>query len=83
MEDKSKTSSSSTHQNDEFKKELLTWEKFFSVLPDALICTDDQGIILCANKRAEDIFGYSAGEIIGQSIEFLIPMNLRDRHPYY
>lgn len=83
MKKSSKESSCSRQNLEEFKKELLTWEKFFSVLPDALICTDDLGIILCANKRAEDIFGYSTAEIIGQSVEFLIPMNLHDRHTSY
>ena len=40
---------------------------------DAIIGKDLNGIILTWNKGAENIFGYSAEEAIGQSIELLIP----------
>ncbi len=40
---------------------------------DAIIAKDMNGIVLRWNASAERIFGYSAAEIIGQSIKLLIP----------
>jgi protein-histidine pros-kinase len=47
---------------------------------DATIITDREGVIRLANDHAEALFKYDAGELIGKSIEDLIPMEHRDRH---
>lgn len=47
---------------------------------DATIITDHEGRIRLANEHAEALFGYSAGELVGQPIETLIPQEHRDRH---
>jgi PAS domain S-box-containing protein len=45
---------------------------------DAVISKNLNGIILSWNKGAEQLFGFTAGEAIGQSIMMLIPPERRD-----
>jgi len=53
---------------------LLTMES------DAIIATDRAGMIAFWNPGASRIFGFSADEAIGQSLDLIIPPNLRARH---
>lgn len=48
--------------------------------PDAVLITDSQGHIQLVNAQAERLFGYQRAELIGQSIEMLMPARYRDRH---
>lgn len=47
---------------------------------DAIIATDRSGMVTFWNPGAVRIFGYSSMEAIGQSLDFIIPENLRGRH---
>jgi PAS domain S-box-containing protein len=47
---------------------------------DAIIATDGQGLIRFWNAGAERIFGFTAAEALGQSLDLIIPERLRDRH---
>jgi len=47
---------------------------------DAVMYSDRQGIIRYWNAAAEKMFGYSAAEALGQSLDLIIPENLRGRH---
>lgn len=48
--------------------------------PDAVLISDTKGIIRYWNRGAEQIFGYSSQEAVGQSLDLFIPERLRDRH---
>jgi two-component system, sensor histidine kinase len=48
--------------------------------PDSLIVVDLQGIILFANATSCALFGYSRDQLVGQSIDKLIPERFRFRH---
>jgi diguanylate cyclase (GGDEF)-like protein/PAS domain S-box-containing protein len=54
---------------------------FFAATPDALLISDTHGLITMANKRTEHLLGYTPGELIGKSIETLLPMRYRKTHP--
>ena len=47
---------------------------------DAIVATDREGVINFWNPGAERIFGFAAGEAVGQSLDLIIPENLRARH---
>jgi PAS domain S-box-containing protein len=47
---------------------------------DAVIFADRAGIIRLWNAAAAEMFGYSAPEALGQSLDLIIPENLRVRH---
>jgi PAS domain S-box-containing protein len=47
---------------------------------DAIMFADRQGSILLWNRGAEKMFGYSESEVLGQSLDLIIPENLRGRH---
>lgn len=55
----------------------------FDAVPDALIVVDGQGRIVMANRQAEHLFGYAAGELAGVEIEMLLPEEARGRHRGY
>ncbi|WIM12995.1 PAS domain S-box protein [Enhydrobacter sp.] len=49
-------------------------------MPDGIIYADAEGQIGFWNKGAERIFGFSADEAIGKSLDIIIPESLRKRH---
>jgi PAS domain S-box-containing protein len=48
--------------------------------PDPIIIIDASGLIRVANRHVYTLFGYSHDEIIGHSIEELMPERFRARH---
>jgi PAS domain S-box-containing protein len=47
---------------------------------DAVVASDREGIIRFWSPGAERIFGHSAAEALGQSLDLIIPERLRARH---
>ena len=48
--------------------------------PDAIIEVNREGKIVLLNKVTETLFGYSRQELLGQSVEMLVPEELRAAH---
>ena len=55
-------------------------EKILKHVADAVIATDPSGAIIRWNHASTALFGYSAGEALGQSVEIIIPEHLRAAH---
>jgi anti-anti-sigma factor len=49
-------------------------------LTDGIVLVTSDGVISLANQRAEDIFGYQHGELVGLPVEALVPAPLREAH---
>jgi PAS domain S-box-containing protein len=47
---------------------------------DAIIYADSEGVIRFWNGGAMRIFGFAENEAMGQSLDLIIPENLRERH---
>jgi PAS domain S-box-containing protein len=45
-----------------------------------IVSVDAQATIVTANRALEAMFGWAPGELVGQSIERLVPPSLRDAH---
>lgn len=47
---------------------------------DAIVFADQDGIIRLWNSGAEAIFGFSAEEAIGKTLDLIVPEKMRERH---
>jgi PAS domain S-box-containing protein len=48
-----------------------------------MVMIDAEGRIVLVNRQAEQLFGYPRDELLGQSLELLVPERLRSKHPDY
>jgi PAS domain S-box-containing protein len=53
---------------------------FLEWAPDAIVVVSEQGRIVLVNHQAELMFGYDRQNLIGQSVELLVPEQLRQIH---
>ncbi|MDP1666226.1 MAG: PAS domain S-box protein, partial [Methylobacter sp.] len=53
----------------------------FDATPDAMLISDEHGTITMVNQQAERLLGYPINELIGLSIEILVPERFRAAHP--
>ncbi len=53
----------------------------FDATPDAMLISDEQGIITMVNQQAVHLLGYPINELLGQPIEVLVPEKFRAAHP--
>ena len=55
-------------------------EQLVNNAPEAILISDREGIITFWNSGAEQLLGYTVAEAVGQSLDLIIPENLRGRH---
>ena len=59
------------------------FRSLFAAYPDALLLVDLQGVIARANPAALALLGYEAAELVGLSVDELVPDAIRPRHAAY
>lgn len=49
--------------------------------PNGIVMVNEDGIIVLANATLSGVFGYERDELVGQSVDRLVPERFRNRHP--
>jgi PAS domain S-box-containing protein len=57
-----------------------TFRAFVEFGPDAVVITDASGTIVSVNAQTEALFGYGRDELVGSSVEMLLPEGLGAAH---
>ena len=60
--------------------ETLLSASILEAIPDAVAAVNQQGVIIQVNSQTEALFGYTRDELIGQSVEMLVPERQRAQH---
>ena len=67
------------------KNEIQATEAWYrgviDAAPDGLLIADAAGVIVTVNRQLERMFGYAAGDLVGQPVELLVPEAVRGQHP--
>jgi PAS domain S-box-containing protein len=56
------------------------FRRLVEAAPDGIVAVDRAGRIVLANVQAELLFGFGPGDLVGQSVEALLPEDLRGLH---
>lgn len=56
------------------------YQMMLDLAPEAIIMSNEVGIIGFVNKKAEQLFQFTKEEMIGSRVEMLIPQSLREKH---
>jgi PAS domain S-box-containing protein len=62
-------------------RELELFRQIVEAAPNAIVLVDRDGRISRVNAQTEKLFGYSRTELVGRSVDQLVPERFRARHP--
>ena len=55
-------------------------DELLSLVADGVIATDERGLIILFNRSAEEIFGFKASEVLGKTVNTLLPARFHSSH---
>src|ERR1041384_7120532 len=62
---------------------METAEDILEVAPDAMLVMAKSGLIVYTNTKTEQVFGFDRGELLGKTVEALMPERFRTRHQHH
>lgn len=65
----------------EGKRDEAKFQGLWEAAPDATLMVGPDGRIQLVNSQTEKLLGYTRAELIGQTVEVLVPARYRARHP--
>jgi PAS domain S-box-containing protein len=65
---------------DDLLRQTAHLQSILATVPDAMVVSDERGIITSFSATAVRMFGYRPEEIIGTSVKYLMPVPYRDSH---
>ena len=65
---------------DQSGQDRFAHSELLNAMPDAIVIVDPEGRIVDFNSMAQEMFGYDRTEVLGQSVELLMPDQFRGRH---
>lgn len=68
---------------DELSARQAHLQSILNTVPDAMIVIDSSGSINSFSTAAENLFGYSANEVLGRNVRILMPSPYREAHDGY
>ena len=54
--------------------------RLLDALDDGIVLASEDGVLMLANRRAEEMYGYRHGELTGQPVELLVPAEFQAAH---
>ncbi|MBL8710067.1 MAG: PAS domain S-box protein [Rhodospirillaceae bacterium] len=70
-----------TRLNNAYAQSEARFRRVVEAAPSAMVMIDADGTIEMVNTQAERVFGYPRDELVGRSVELLIPERFRGHHP--
>jgi PAS domain S-box-containing protein len=67
----------------ELQESQAKFSGILQIAGDAIISVNESQQICLFNQAAEQMFGYTAQEVIGQHLDILLPTTVRDRHRHH
>jgi PAS domain S-box-containing protein len=63
------------------KKADARFRSLLETAPDAMALVAEDGRIVLVNAQTEKLFGYARAELLGNTVEMLVPPRFRGKHP--
>ena len=80
-EEKEKRAAALSMANKELKKAQDQFRLVVESAPYSMVLINNDGFIILVNNKTEKLFGYERKELVGNTLEILLPERFRKHHP--